>query len=355
MERVALLGYGRFGRAFGQLLSEANVPYRALDPHVEVPAEHRAGSLKELLEGAEGVVFAVPVAQLRGALEQARPYLSPSQLVLDVGSVKVKPVEALAAVLGKEIPWVGTHPLFGPVSLSRAERPMRVVVCPNALHPDATRRARALFERLGCEVIEQTADQHDQVMAQTHALTFFLARGMIEAGAGRNVPFAPPSFQGMARTIETVRADAYHLFAAIQLENPYARDARQHLVEALARINQNLESPASPDAQPSPAEVPEKRASPELVEVRDRIDEVDRELVELLERRVHLAHRAAQAKAAMGYPVLDAGREAELLQKRRAWAEELGLDASGVEDIFRALLRFSRKAQQTSPGTGQKP
>jgi len=346
MERVALLGYGRFGRAFGQLLSEAEIPYRALDPQVEIPLEHRATNLPELLSNAQIVVFAVPMAQLHAALEQARPHLTASQLVLDVVSVKVKPVETLAAVLGKEIPWVGTHPLFGPVSLSRAERPMRVVICPNPLHPEMTAKVRAFFERLECEVIEQTPDQHDQVMAQTHALTFFLARGMIEAGAGQNVPFAPPSFQGMARTIETVRSDAFHLFAAIQGENPYARDARQHLVDTLTRIHRELELPPTPESPLVSGEKLERRPSPELTEVRDRIDEVDRELVEMLERRIRLAQRAAQAKAALGYPVLDEGRETALLAKRRAWAEELGLDASGIEEIFRALLRFSRKAQQ---------
>ena len=50
-------------------------------------------------------------------------------------------------------------------------------------------------------------------MAWTHALAFFVAKGMIDAGAGMEVPFAPPSFQAIARTIEIVRSDAGHLFA----------------------------------------------------------------------------------------------------------------------------------------------
>jgi len=349
MEHVALLGYGRFGRAFAGLLAEAAIPYRAFDPRVEVPEAHRAESLPKLVEGADVVMVAVPVARMRSALEALRPHLTASQLVVDVGSVKVKPVEALASVLGRDIPWVGSHPLFGPVSLSRAERPLRVVLCPNPLHPDAATRARALYERLGCEIIEQTPDAHDQVMAQTHALTFFIARGMIEVGAGHNVPFAPPSFQAIARTIDTVRSDAIHLFAAIQAENPYAKDARQQLVESLSKIHHDLDAPAPAPVEPAggpPPEPPRAFTSPDLDETRERIDELDRELLELLERRVHLAHRAAAAKAEMGVPVMDTSREAALLHKRKQWAEELGLDPSGVEEIFRALLRFSRRAQQ---------
>src|SRR5208282_5341425 len=166
------------------------------------------------------VVVAVPVAGMAAALRDLRPYLSPSQIVLDVGSVKVRPAAALREVLGSAIPWCGTHPLFGPLSLALAERPLRVVVCPAPEHPGAAAGVRALYERIGCEVIEQTPEGHDRVMAHTHALTFFIAKGMIDAGAGMEVPFAPPSFQAISRTIEAVRSDGGHLFAAIARDNP---------------------------------------------------------------------------------------------------------------------------------------
>ncbi|MGZ3459927.1 MAG: prephenate dehydrogenase/arogenate dehydrogenase family protein, partial [Archangium sp.] len=128
---VAIVGYGRFGRALGELLEAAGIGYRALDPVADIPESHRARSLPELLTGAEQVVVAVPVARMRAVFEELSPHLRPEQLVLDVGSVKVKPVRVMTEVLGTRIPWVGTHPLFGPLSLAMAERPMRVVVCPN--------------------------------------------------------------------------------------------------------------------------------------------------------------------------------------------------------------------------------
>jgi prephenate dehydrogenase len=167
--------------------------------------------------------------------------------VLDVGSVKVGPATALAEVLGDEIAWVATHPLFGPLSLALAERPLRVVLCPSAAHPEAARAVRELYERIGCEVVEQTPEGHDRVMAHTHALTFFVAKGMIDAGAGMEVPFAPPSFQAIARTIETVRSDAGHLFAAIARDNPFAAEARKQLVSALSAIDRGGSDPGRLD------------------------------------------------------------------------------------------------------------
>ena len=207
------------GEQLGQLLADAGIPHRARDEHAPVPPEYRADSLRELVAGAAFVVMAVPVARMRAALRDLRPHLDPSQVVLDVGSVKVLPARsALGDVLGAEIPWCGTHPLFGPLSLALAERPLRVVVCPAAAHPGAARRVRALYERIGCEIIEQTAEGHDRVMAHTHALTFFIAKGMIDAGAGMQIPFAPPSFQAMARwPSRRCCSDAGHLFAAASL------------------------------------------------------------------------------------------------------------------------------------------
>jgi prephenate dehydrogenase len=348
MSQVAIVGYGRFGRALGSLLEAAGLGYRALDPVADIPEAHRAGSFQELLTGAELVVVAVPVPRMHAVLENLRPFLRPEQLVLDVGSVKVKPVHALAEVLGTQVPWVGTHPLFGPLSLAMAERPLRVVVCPNPLHPDAARRARRFFERLGCEIIEQTPEGHDRIMAHTHALTFFVAKGMLDTGSGVDVPFAPASFKALSRTIETIRADAGHLFAAIQHDNPFAAEARSHLLGALGAIHQELE------AIPPEAEVPEtpnlelpalETGLPELQETRERIDQLDHELVELLARRAELARRALQAKAQAGQPVPDPAREETMIASRRAWASERGLDPEDVETIFRAVLRFSRRAQ----------
>src|SRR4051812_31192463 len=106
MPHVALVGYGRFGRALGTLLEAGGVEHRALDPVADIPEPLRARSVPELLEGAELVVVAVPVPQMRDVLNALRPFLTPEHLVLDVGSVKVKPVEVLTEVLGAQVPWV---------------------------------------------------------------------------------------------------------------------------------------------------------------------------------------------------------------------------------------------------------
>src|SRR5580692_9158838 len=103
-DRVALLGYGRFGRSLGQLLADGGIAHRAYDPHATIAPEHRTESLRDLTAGATFVVVAVPVPRFRAALVDLRPHLDRSQVVLDVGSVKVRPAAAFAEVLGQAIP-----------------------------------------------------------------------------------------------------------------------------------------------------------------------------------------------------------------------------------------------------------
>ena len=343
--RIGILGFGRFGRALGALLHEAGYAYRAWDAAAEVPSEHRVTSLRDLVEAHEALVLAVPIPALEGVLTTLRPHLRPDHLVLDVGSVKAGPCGLLETHLGAAIPHAGTHPLFGPVSLARAERPLRVVLCASPRHPTAADQVERLFESLGCEVLRQSPEDHDRVMATTHALTFFIAKGLLAVGAGAELPFTPPSFHAIARTLESVREDAGHLFVALQNQNPFASGAREGLLEALSAIHQSLAEAVVSGADEQLAIPDLGTRSPVLQEARNHIDALDQELVALLARRTELVLRAGRAKAELGLPVHDPEREGAQLQARRAWADEAHLDAQGVEDVFRAVLRASRTAQ----------
>lgn len=352
LERVGIVGYGRFGRALAELATDCGFCVRALDARAEVPIAIRATSVEDLSAAADILVLAVPVPKMALVLGELAPHLGRGHLVLDVGSVKSVPTEVMARILGDRVPWVGTHPLFGPTSLALGERPLRVVVCPNELVREAPARARAFFERLGCEVIEQAPEAHDRAMADTHALTFFIAKGFLDARAGEGVASTPPSFQAIARTIEAVRSDAGHLFFAIQRHNPYAGQARRRLLDALSSIDEQIRNARDEiEEDASLFSIPDLgAAAPDLQEARELIDGLDRELIDLLARRAELARRAGRAKAEKGKSVRDVDRERVVLAARAEWGEARGLDPDAVRDVFDAILRLSREVQRTRGG-----
>lgn len=86
-------------------------------------------------------------------------------------------------------------------------------------------------------------------------------------------------------------------------------------------------------------------ASPALIELRDRIEHVDRELIRLIGERVRLARAVGDAKRAAALPTLDPAREAAVVRRAAALARESMLDDDDVRYIFWHLIGMARRAQ----------
>lgn len=78
--------------------------------------------------------------------------------------------------------------------------------------------------------------------------------------------------------------------------------------------------------------------------LREQIDAIDAQLVDLLNRRAEVALELGRHKRESGLELRDARREAQILSRAR----ELNagpLDPEAVERLFRAILVESRRAQ----------
>lgn len=83
-----------------------------------------------------------------------------------------------------------------------------------------------------------------------------------------------------------------------------------------------------------------------LADARRILDQVDRQLVELLARRLQTVAEIAQIKAEGLSFLRDHDRETELLTRIEGWARELGIDQFRVQEIFREIIAMSLKAQE---------
>ncbi|MBX7119744.1 MAG: chorismate mutase [Gemmatimonadaceae bacterium] len=83
----------------------------------------------------------------------------------------------------------------------------------------------------------------------------------------------------------------------------------------------------------------------ELARIRDAIEQLDRDLVALVARRVGLARRVGAVKRAAGLPILDPPREAAVVRRAGVLAREAGLDDDEVRYLFWHLIGLSRRAQ----------
>ena len=98
--------------------------------------------------------------------------------------------------------------------------------------------------------------------------------------------------------------------------------------------------------------------SQQLNTLREGIDELDSQLVELLAKRSALTTQVGQIKAEAGMPVYVPEREKALITSRRAQAEAQGVSPDLTEDLLRRIMRESYHTQNNryrcvNPSLGQ--
>ncbi|WP_220720524.1 bifunctional chorismate mutase/prephenate dehydrogenase [Agarivorans litoreus] len=82
--------------------------------------------------------------------------------------------------------------------------------------------------------------------------------------------------------------------------------------------------------------------------LRDQIDEVDQQLLDLLQQRIQLVHKVGEVKTQHGLPIYAPDREAAMLAKRRAEAESKGVPPALIEDVLRRVMRESYTSEKDS-------
>ncbi len=84
---------------------------------------------------------------------------------------------------------------------------------------------------------------------------------------------------------------------------------------------------------------------PELLALRNRLDDIDHAFLELLSERNRTVAEVAAVKRSTGVPIRDTNRETRLLDDRRSRASASGLDPEVIESLFRLVLWASRNKQ----------
>jgi len=83
----------------------------------------------------------------------------------------------------------------------------------------------------------------------------------------------------------------------------------------------------------------------ELSSLRSRIDKIDREILNLLEKRVKLARKIGVLKKKKRLPIIDEGREEDVYARLSEKAKPLGLAVSDIRSIYREIMRMCTTVQ----------
>jgi chorismate mutase len=87
-------------------------------------------------------------------------------------------------------------------------------------------------------------------------------------------------------------------------------------------------------------------SSEKIGEIREKMDKLTEELVELLSKRDKMVMRIGEEKKRLGLPVLDSAREKEVLERVEAAALKEGVDPAFVRELVLIIIRHGRQLQK---------
>lgn len=233
IESIGIIGFGRFGRVLGKILSDdfKVVAYdlAAVEPQFGVEFTNLSNVLEE-----KTLFLAVPIHLFKKLVIDIAPRLPELCTIIDVCSVKVYPVNVMQEILPSTVGIIGTHPLFGADSIEH----------PNSLKimMHNTRDTYSQFEfwstyfsSKAIEVIHITPEQHDRIAARTQGITHFVGRVLREAGI-EQTEIDTVGFSDLLAVIDQTCNDSWELFMDLQNYNPYTSAMIEKLEKSIAEV-----------------------------------------------------------------------------------------------------------------------
>jgi prephenate dehydrogenase len=227
--KIGIIGQGSFGMFAANILPGAGQEVITIDKNDNL----------DTVVKADAIILAIPLSAYDTVLPQLATLLQPRTLVIDICSVKMEAVKRLRHHLPRHPNLLISHPMFGPQSAARGTAGHTLVVT-ESVGVRAKETIGFCEQKLGLKILRMSNEEHDRAMADVHALTFFVARGLSQLQLKQSALQAP-SFQMLLDLVEFDKTHSDDLFCTIELGNPFAKDSRARLITTLERINDKLE------------------------------------------------------------------------------------------------------------------
>ncbi|TFI59013.1 prephenate/arogenate dehydrogenase family protein [Sphingomonas parva] len=250
---VALIGLGLIGSSIARAVRET-LPETALRGHDADPAVRAraaeiglvdavAETAGAAVEGADLVIFCVPVGAMAAAAEATAGHLAPGAVISDVGSSKSGVAAALRHALS-DATIVPAHPVAGTensgpdAGFASLFRGRWCILTPEeGTDPGAVARLSAFWSALGARVEVMDAAHHDLVLAVTSHLPHLIAYTIVGTASdiervteGEVIKYSAGGFRDFTR----IAASNPTMWRDIFLSN------KQAVLETLQRFSEDL-------------------------------------------------------------------------------------------------------------------
>lgn len=194
------------------------------------------GRSKEIVEDADVVIIAVPIAVTEKVIHEVGPHVPDGVLFTDITSVKQKPVEAMKQYSDEVL---GMHPMYAP---SNSIKGQKIVMCPEK--GKNWTEMEEFWEEHGAELHFTDPETHDKAMSLVQGLMHFselvVADVIRKSGlSGDDMEeFSSPVYQLITDLTARMLNQKPGLYGSIQAENPENEDVRERFVESAEEIRE---------------------------------------------------------------------------------------------------------------------
>lgn len=200
--RLAILGLGQIGASFGLALAGqvTNVERVGYDPRAELSRQAQkigavdriSSSLSDAVKNAEIVVLALPIDEIREALQMIAPVLPERCVVLDTSPIKSANSQWANQILPGERFYITFTPALNPTYLEENSEAVNAhadlfknsvitITTPPGIEPDAIRLTGDLTRLLGAQPLFIDPFESDGLMAASHWLPKLAAVALLNA------------------------------------------------------------------------------------------------------------------------------------------------------------------------------
>lgn len=199
-DTATIVGLGLIGGSIAKAASERKIFRRMFAVDIdeetlkkiekEKIAERVTNNIFDVVNDTDILILSTPPDQIAKVAKKIIKNTDGNLVITDVGSVKERIVEEIENELSQNVNFIGGHPLAGTefsgfdASFSTLFDGKICVLTPTSrTNPEALRRVKEMWERLGSVVVEMDPKEHDRIFAMVSHLPHVLAYTIVSTVA----------------------------------------------------------------------------------------------------------------------------------------------------------------------------
>ena len=198
MKNILIIGCGLLGSSLVRKISRKKIAKKILifekskKNILKIKKLKLPGILiKKLQDGvlqSNLIIFCIPMSEYKKTILKINKYLTPKQIITDVGSSKIKSGEIIKKNLKKQIFWTSSHPIAGS-EVSGPEygnhdlfnNKWCVLIKDKQTNLKHLKILRIFWKKIGSKTVVMDSDKHDKIFSMTSHLPHLIAYNLVKS------------------------------------------------------------------------------------------------------------------------------------------------------------------------------